>query len=446
LLSRDPVLFWNDVALDAALADSRAEVPAQAGPTRTSRAMAIVHAAIYDAWNGVERDYEPYLVHARAPRRASGDAAVARAAYVTLAALYPDQRAVFREAYLEHLIEIPNARGETQGIAHGDRVARRILHARRHDGSQTDPAYAPGTDPGQHRPDPLNPDQGFLTPGWGEVRPFAIPSADAFAAPAFPELTSVEYAAAFNEVRVKGALDAEVSDRDGDGNWDRTDDQTEIGIFWGYDHRLGTPVRLYNQAARVVAMQEGNSVSENARLFALLNIAMADAGIAAWNTKYEQNIWRPVVAIREADLDGNRATVAEADWQPLGAPANFGDPPGFAGNRGVGDADPDPDGGTDFTPPFPAYSSGHATFGAAAFGILASFYGTDAMGFELYSEDSGTTRRFDSFTQAKTENDQSRVFLGVHWSMDCKAGHDQGVAISDFVFAHYLRQRGNGRK
>ncbi len=267
------------------------------------------------------------------------------------------------------------------------------------------------------------------------------PRPRAFPLPDFPALTSDEYTAAFNEVRVKGALDAEVSDRDGNGILDRTDDETEIGIFWGYDHRLGSPVRIYNEAARVVAQQQGNSVSENARLLALLHLAMADAGIAAWNVKYEQNIWRPIVGIREAADDGNPGTPAEPDWVPLGAPLNNGDPAGHAGTRGLAEADPDPslDGQPDFTPPFPSYTSGHATFGTAAFTTLTHFYGTDAISFQLYSEDSGTTRNYSRFSEAEKENDESRVFLGVHWRTDCQAAHAQGEAVADFVSAHFLK-------
>ncbi len=185
---------------------------------------------------------------------------MAQAARLTLAAIYPAQQAVFDAAFLDYIEEIPAGSGRTLGLEYGDLVATSVLHARLHDGSDLQPVYTPGTLPGQHRPDPLHPDQGFLTPGWGQVRTFAIASAESFPLPEFPALTGDEYTAAFNEVRVKGALDAEVSDRDGNGILDRTDDETEIGIFWGYDHRLGSPVRIYNEAARVVAQQQGNSV------------------------------------------------------------------------------------------------------------------------------------------------------------------------------------------
>jgi hypothetical protein len=151
----------------------------------------------------------------------------------------------------------------------------------------------------------------------------------------------------------------------------RSAEQTTIGIFWGYDGSpgLGTPPRLYNQIARTLAEQQHNSVAENARLFALVNVAMADAGIACWEVKYRDNFWRPVLGIRQADTDGNPDTVADATWKYLGAPRS------------------NAPGESNFTPPFPAYTSGHATFGAALFRTLANFYGRDDLGFAFTSDE-----------------------------------------------------------
>src|SRR5262249_50789064 len=149
----------------------------------------------------------------------------------------------------------------------------------------------------------------------------------------------------------------------------RTTDQTEIGIFWGYDvaRGLGDPPRLYNQIARVIAEQEENTVGQNARMFALINIAMADAGCQAWGVKYRDVFWRPIVAIRRAAEDGNPRTIADPNWSPLGAPRTT----------------PLPNEHVNFPPPFPAYTSGHATFGGAAFKIMADFYQTDDINFRI---------------------------------------------------------------
>ena len=439
LMSGDPILLWNQIAIDTALADTRAAVSSQPGPTNTSRAMAIVHGAMFDAYNGITWEFTPFLSQRRSPG-ASIDAAVAQAAHDTLVSLYPMQAATL-DIHLENVLDdIKNGQAETKGVQHGKAVAQFILNKRKNDGSQATMTYVPGTKPGDHQVDPLNPGQGFLTPLWGKVMPFTMKSGTQFAPPQFPQLTSAQYTAAFEEVRVKGAIDAEVSDRNNDGKPDRTDDQTEIGIFWGYDHRLGTPVRVYNQAARNVAAQMGNKVSDNARLFALLNLSMADAGINAWAAKYgtSRDIWRPIVGIRNADTDGNPNTIADPMWVPLGAPANFGDPTGFAGGVGP-DADPDPVGGPDFTPPFPAYTSGHATFGAAAFKTLANFYRRDNIPFSLFSEDSGTSRSFDSFSEASKENGISRIYLGVHWQPDNVEGMKAGEKIADNAFKNFLK-------
>ena len=176
----------------------------------------------------------------------------------------------------------------------------------------------------------------------GESDPLRHGHVQTFTIPPPPALDSPEYAAAFNEVKNFG----------GDGvnsPTEHTPEETEIGLFWAYDGTkgLGTPPRLYNQIARTLAVQQHNTEYQNARMFALINVAMADAGIACWNEKYVYDLWRPVTGIRNADQDGNPLTEADPNWTPLGAPAS---------NQS----------GTDFTPPFPSYASGHATFGAAS--------------------------------------------------------------------------------
>jgi hypothetical protein len=208
-----------------------------------------------------------------------------------------------------------------------------------------------------------------------------------------------------------------------------------IAIFWGYDGSigLGTPPVLYNEITQSIARQMHNSEDQNARLFALVNMAMADTGIAVWESKYADDFWRPVTAIRAAGTDGNSQTVADSTWTPLGAPADNGS-------------------GTNFTPPFPAYPSGHAGFGGALFGTLADFYGTDHIGFTIGSDEfNGRTRdqngnvrpvvkqHFSSFSQAMEQNGQSRIFLGIHWHFDKVDGIQMGTHVADFVFQHFLQ-------
>ncbi len=437
MMAADAVLDWNAIALDAIKNDSEISPPDQAGPTRAANALAIVHIAVYDAVNAIDRTHTPYFFHASAPKNTNVGAAVATAAHATLVQLYPQQRDFFNDAYTAYLDAIPDGLAENQGIALGNATASRVLAARANDGSLNDGPHELSNEPGHHQFDPLHPDQGVLTPKWGQVKSFAMDDVANFVRPAPPAMDSAAYAAAFEEVRLLGAVDAETADRNGDGHFDRTPEQTEIGIFWGYDggRGIGTPPRLFNQIVRTIAEQQENSEVENARLFALVNIAMADAGIASWETKYIHDLWRPIVAIRRGGEDGNDATTAEPDWTPLGAPASNSD---------------DPNG--DFTPPFPAYTSGHATFGGAVFRVLERFFGTDEIAFDVQSDEFNgvtrdargnvrpvVTRHFDSFSEAALENATSRIYLGVHWGFDATEGMAQGEAVADYVFDNMLR-------
>jgi hypothetical protein len=428
LLSGDVVLEWNAIALDALRNDSYLGANAkQAGPDRASRALAIVHAAVFDAVNSIDRSYQPYLIQVPAPPTASITAAVAVAAHDTLVALFPDYKATLDARLAADLASLTDTPPGLQalGAGVGHTVAAIILDARSHDGSDLPITYTPGTRPGDWQPDPLHPDQTAHGPLWGDVTPFGMESAEQFHVPPPPALTSQDYTDAFNEVKSLGAADSTT----------RTPEQTQIALFWGYDGSpgLATPPRLYNQIAEVLAVQQHNSVVENARFFALVNFAMADAGIACWDGKYDYNFWRPVTAIRAADTDGNPDTVADPDWAPLGAPADNGS-------------------GTNFTPPFPAYASGHATFGAALFQMMADFFGTDDIHFTIGSDEfNGVTkdqngvvrplvkRSFDSFSAAAEENGQSRIYLGIHWHFDKVEGITCGDHIADYIFANLLR-------
>lgn len=416
----DVVLEWNDVAIQTLRMDR-----ARRGPTQAARSMAMVQIAVFDTVNAVTRSAEPILAHFRAGRRTRLGAAVASAAHDTLLYLYPQQKAALDADLATTLERVPNS-GERQAVKLGSKVARAVIAARADDGGDVidndtfvfiDPATnnAPTIDivaapvevtPGKWRPDPLNPTQKKLGVEWGMTEPFAVESAHVFTPPHPPALDSPEYAASYNEVKAIGAKNSTV----------RTADQTEIGIFWAYDRiYTGSPVALYNQIVHTLAVQEGNTLEANARLFAVANIAMADAGLCSWDCKNIEDFWRPITAIRYGDRDDNPLTDADRAWKPLGAPG----------------------GGIvfDFTPPFPAYVSGHATFGAALFRVLEHFYGTDQKTFTLSSDElPGVTRTFHSFSEASEENSISRIYLGVHWSFDVTEGQNLGRAIADDVF------------
>jgi hypothetical protein len=449
LLSADVVLEWNAVAIEAAKQDHALDAPGlQFGPTRTARALAIESAAVFDAVNAIDGSYTPYLVtDVHASAGASIEAAAAQAAHDTLSALYPYLKAsMFDPTLAADLAGIAPGRAR-QGIAVGQAVAQEVLAARATDGSQIDAVGQPNTYvygqlPGEWRADPTHPNATPLTPDWGKVTPFGVESATQFGAPPPPSITSQEYADAYLAVKAIG----------GDGihtPTTRTEEQTDIGLFWGYDAQPGmcAPVRFYNQIAEVLAKQEDNTEIQNARFFALVNIALADAGITVWNDKYTYNYWRPVTAIRENDSgtgpsglgSGNPYLVGQGDptWQPLGAPA-------------------DNNNGTNFTPPFPSYTSGHAGFGGALFETMRDFFGTDNIHFTIISDEFNTIttdqngqprpllpRSFDSFSQAAEENGQSRIYLGIHWSFDKVQGIKTGDEIGDYIFTHFLQPRSN---
>jgi len=328
-----------------------------------------------------------------------------------LSEVYPSQQELLDDALATSLARVKNGRREDAGVALGISVADAILASRANDGSAIDPAYVPGTDPGDWQPAPPTLG-GALGPGWGSVEPFAIESGAQFRPPPVPAMDSDAYTHAFDEVKSLGEKDSA----------SRTAEQTEIGLFWAYDRPgTGTPPVLYNQIVQTIAKQKHNTTLENARLFALANLAQADAGIAAWDCKYVENFWRPITGIRAGDADGNDFTDGDADWKPLGAPGNGADIP-------------------DFTPPFPAYVSGHATFGAAVFQVLRDFYGTDDVAFTIGSDElPGVTRSFDSFSQASEENGISRIYLGIHWSFDNTAGQELGRDVAEYTFDKMLR-------
>jgi Vanadium chloroperoxidase N-terminal domain/PAP2 superfamily len=435
-MNNDAILFWNNVALNANANDhtGAAQSVNQRGPTRTARALAIVHVAMFDAFNVIARAFTPYLQNLpSAPSGASREAAIAQAAVTTLTALYPGQTNTFNTELNNFLSTIPAGPPREQGIAVGKDIGTRILANRNNDGSDKTMSYQPGGLLGQYAPDPLNPNEPVkaVTPQWGLVRPFVVPNIIEFRSPPPPELTSAAYADSFNDVKSNGAKNSTT----------RTPNQTEIGIFWAYDGRpkIGTPPRLYNQNVREIAMLQNNNLAQNARLFASINLAMADAGIQCWDTKYFYNIWRPILGVRGGQQDGNAWTAGDPNFEPLGAPKT--NPTDEEKKRGV-----------DFTPNFPSYTSGHATFGAAVFWTLRRFYNRDDLSFTLSSDEYNgvnkdvngnvrpvRTRAFKSFTEALLENARSRIYLGIHYQFDAYAGSDAGIKIASYIFNNVLR-------
>jgi len=281
----------------------------------------------------------------------------------------------------------------------GQQVATSILAIRATDGSNLTVPYTPGTAPGDWRPTPpaLAP---ALLPQWPYVTPWAMTSGSQFRPHGVPDLTSAEYTAAFNEVKDLGSATSVT----------RTVDQTQIALFWANGAGTSTPPGHLNVAASLVAQAEGNTLAENARLFALLNVALADAAIASWDAKYAENFWRPITAIRDAATDGNPDTAADPTWTSLIA-----------------------------TPPFPAYTSGHSSFSGAAAAVLAAYFGRDDISFTLPSENvSVAARSYTSFSQAAQESADSRLYGGIHWRFDNQDGLTSGASLGNFVAGNFL--------
>ncbi len=445
--AHDPVHRWNQIAIDATGLDHTPVAPGehrtfgeQLGPGRASRAMAIVHIAIFDAINATLGQYQSYTGIQSAPHPFSTAAAVAQAAHDTLVALFPSQKASFDQALADDLLRITGGSLKNNGVAFGKQVAAAVLASRVADGAEI-PELHLGIDyftsnlPGHWRQDPISLIPIALGAHWGGCKPFVVKSTSQFEPPPPPALTSAAYTTAYNEAKNFG----------GDGihtPTQRTPEQTFIGTFWAYDGTpsLCAPPRLYNQITVQIADQTKLRPLELARLLA------ADTGMSVWESKYHHDFWRPVTAIRESDPgtgptgagDGNDATVGDPNFMPLGAPAS----------NLVG---------PNFTPPFPAYPSGHAGFGGAIFETIRRFYGTDHIGFTFVSDEfNGVTkdhkgnvrpympRSFSTLSQAEEENGQSRIYLGIHWHFDKTRGIAQGERVADYVFNHaFLPVNGN---
>ncbi len=407
----DPILDWN-----ATLRQVIQGNVTRANPGWSTRSMAMTNGALYDITMSFNQTHNPFLYSVPAIAGASRDAAYAQAAYDTILHAYPDQHGILDSALKNALSVIPDGQAKTDGIAMGSAAGQAYIAWRANDNADVNVPYVPVGGPGHWTPDPYNPGQQAWGPGWGMVRTFTLTSSDQFAVPGTPALDSQAYTDAYNQALQKGSLTGST----------RTADETAIGLFWAYDRpTMGPPPVLYTRNLEEIGVQAGNTIEENARLFAMASMAMADASVAAWDVKFVYDFWRPVTAIQQGDTDGNPNTVADPNWRPLAAPGN--DPNAFT---------------DDFTPPFPAYVSGHATFGGAVYEVLRDFYGTDLQNYVLTSQEmpiGQETRNFSSFTQAEYENAISRVYLGIHWEFDAVDGITLGNEVADWVTGNYFQ-------
>jgi hypothetical protein len=385
----DQVIQWNQ-ELQKVLVAPGAQ-PASIHPTRT---MAIAQIAVFDAVNDIVRQSQPLLVDAHRPRRASAPAAAAAAARTALDALLPSQQSTIDAFYQSSLAQIGSGKRVEQGIRFGQRVANAVLAARAGDGaSGTPPVFTPLTGPGEYKLTP----PAFAPAGFTQtshVRPFVLRSGSQFRPPGPPALSSPQHAEDFSEVHSLGEL----------GSTARTPDQTAIGRFWG-----AAPVWVvWNQVADQAGAALGNSLEQDARLFALMDTTLADGAIALYDAKYAYHRWRPITAITASD-QGNPDTTADPAWVPLANTAND-----------------------------PSYPGAHAEFSQAAATVLEDFFGTDVFSFSLSNASVGVTRSFTSFSQAADEASASRIFAGQHFRYDEDAGQALGAQVANFIDDHSL--------
>lgn len=389
----DPVVEWNRVLLVIV------RTPGAQSPTiHPTRSFAILHAAIYDAVNNIDRTHRPYLVRFEdISRKASEAAAADAAAHDVLVALYPQFQTILDAQLEQMLATIPAGVDKDHGIRLGEMVADATLDARNDDGSSVQPApLFFGSWPGQFQSPPPN----FLAPQfteWSRVIPFALVEANQFRSGPPPELTSKTYTKAFNELKSLGIANSETA----------TADQALTGRFWN-----GAIQNYWNEIAQTAALAHMLSLPESARLFALLNLAFADDVIAFYDAKYTYDFWRPVTAIRAAETGKNPNTNADANSLPQ-----------------VGKTTPDP-----------SYPGAHAVISASGAFVLKSFFGRDRFNFQVTSEVMpGAERSFTSFSAAEREATLSRIFAGVHFRSDLTTGSELGENVADFVFDFFLQ-------
>ena len=398
----DPVLDWIAITNDTAIATG-------SNPLATSRVLSLVSASVYDAVNGIEPRYEPLHVRPDAPRHASARAAAVQAAYAILIKIYPQLTASLTAQHDQSIAALgakEDSNSIQAGMSWGQAVADAMWAYRLSDGVAPPPPPFVGVlgivgSPaaiGVWRPTPLVNAPG-AGPQYATMTPWVLTRPSQFRLPPPNALTSAEYAADYNEIKTMGIYTGS----------SRTADESEYVLFWA-----GNTPLYWNRIAAQISAERSLSLTENAHLFGLLNVAMTDALIACWDSKYRYVFWRPITAIRAGDTDGNPATDPDAAWTPW--------------------LDFFPAG----TPPHPEYPSGHSTVSGAAAAVLAEIFGDDTA-FTVTSDVRPGTRQFSSFSAAVTEIANARVFGGIHFRTSCVRGNALGQAVAGYVTTHAMR-------
>jgi hypothetical protein len=380
----DVITDWNERAVSAGYT-------AQVSPTASARNIAMVHIAMFEALNSIEPRYSPYRARLPVEPGASREAAAAAAAHYILVRAYPEQAKDYEKAFQTSLAAVADGPPKTEGIRLGEQAAIAILAERSTDGADAPNTYRPFTISGKYVPTMLP-----VMSSWGTVRPFALKTSSQFRPVAPYALTSTQWARDYNEVKRMGAKSGSA----------RTAEQTQIARFWAF---VGPAT--YNPIARQLSTANNLGVIENARLFALFSMAAADAGTAIFDAKYTYNFWRPVTAIRNGDLDGNKSTERDPSWEPL---IN--------------------------TPMHPEYPCAHCTFQSTAAGVLEAFFGDRVPTFRLTSTTApGVTRSFSKLSDYVAEVVNARVYDGVHYRTSGEGGAAMGRKIGQFIVLNYLK-------
>jgi hypothetical protein len=408
------VTNWNRIATSTLVAFPG---PAGGAPPALQINMGMTQGAVYDAVNAIEpKHHRPYLLKRRFGSKASKEAAIATAAYRVLSNIvltvpatipFPNRTSLLQALDTEYAISlgaIPGTPFKTQGIAAGNAAADAMIAARQGDGRFGPSPWVPNYDPGYWQP-LLNPDGTLMldpTAWVGGVRPFLIQSSSQFRTDGPNALSSAAYAAEFNEVKALGSVNSAV----------RTPEQTHIALFW---QSAGGPALLWNGVTRNL-VDDPNfviDIGDSARLFAMLNLAAADAAINCWNDKYYWDFWRPWTAIQQADRDGNPATEPDPSWAAL------------------------------LTAPYPEHASGHLCLDGAHLRVLQMFLGTDEVRFGVTSSRfGGETRFFDRFSQPLEEIIEARIWAGLHFRTADVQAQILGEKVANYMAEHYFQPVG----
>jgi hypothetical protein len=385
----DPVLDWNAIAVATAVGN----------PFNQARILAITHLAMFEAVNAIQGGYEPYLGTIVAPAGASAEAAAIAAAHDVLKFYFPGSAAMLDAAQMASLSAITDANAKAGGIATGQAAAAAMIAARVNDGSAPPEFYLPSsTEPYQWQLTPGCTPAGGQFMNWPKVKPFGIADAGEFVADPPPALTSNEYAKAFDEVKRVGR----------DTSTERPQDRTDVARFYAGS----SPAYVINMAARQISAAQGRSLAHNARAFALINMAINDAAVVSFTTKYQYTTWRPETAIHNADVDGNDKTDADATWKPLIV-----------------------------APCFPSYTSNHGSLSNAGAEVLRRLYGAGGHTISITNRAFPTLAfQYSELKDITSDIADARVYGGIHFRFDQDAGGVLGRAVGTEVYKNQLRK------